>query len=189
MWAHPEEAVRVVDAREAFEDFARDRSAHLFRLALMLSGWNEAVAQDLLQIALERAYSRRWLLFRDEASAEPYVRRVLVNAAIDWRRALRRRQEQPIDAAEDLGLPDATTLVDDRDLLLRALSVLPSKQRAVLVLRYWEDLSDAEIAAAMNCTVGTVRSQASRALVRLRQQAGAHAAARVRHSKMGEQHE
>src|SRR5258708_39988117 len=86
MWAHPEEAVQVVDAREAFEEFARDRSAHLFRLALMLSGWNEASAHDLLQIALERAYGRRWLLFRDAASAEPYVRRVLGNAAVVWRR-------------------------------------------------------------------------------------------------------
>ena len=189
MWANPEEAVQVVDAREAFEEFARDRSAHLFRLALLLSGWNEAAAQDLLQIALERAYGRRWLLFRDEASAEPYVRRVLVNAAIDWRRALRRRQEQPLDAADGLALQDATALVDDRDLLLRALSALPPRQRAVLVLRYWEGLPDAEIAAAMNCAVGTVRSQASRALARLRQQAGRRASDGVNHSKMGEPHE
>src|SRR5258707_1234438 len=85
MWAHPEEAVQVVDTREAFEEFARDRSAHLFRLALRLSGWNEASAQDLLQIALERAYGRRWLLFRDAASAEPSVRRGLVDAAVVWR--------------------------------------------------------------------------------------------------------
>jgi len=177
-----------VDAREAFEQFARDRSAHLLRLALMLSGWNEAAAQDLLQTALERAYGRRWLLFRDEASAEPYVRRVLVNAAIDWRRALRRRQEHPLDAANRLSLQDATALVDDRDLLLRALSALPPRQRAVLVLRYWEGLSDAEIAATMNCAVGTVRSQASRALVRLRQQAGPDPAGSVNHSQMGEQH-
>jgi RNA polymerase sigma-70 factor (sigma-E family) len=178
-----------VDAGEAFEQFARDRSAHLLRLALMLSGWNEAVAQDLLQTALERAYGRRWLLFRDQAAAEPYVRRVLVNAAIDWRRALRRRREHPLDAASGLSLRDATALVDDRDLLLRALSALPPRQRAVLVLRYWEGLSDAEITATMNCAVGTVRSQASRALARLRQQAGPDPAGGVRQSNTGEQRE
>jgi RNA polymerase sigma factor (sigma-70 family) len=94
-----------------------------------------------------------------------------VNAAIDWRRALRRRREDPLDAAAAVTVEDGTTLVDDRDLLLRALSGLPARQRAVLVLRYWEQLSDAEIAAALNCGVGTVRSQASRALARLRQQA------------------
>lgn len=188
MWPHPEEARPVVDAGEAFEQFARDRSAHLLRLALMLSGWNEAAAQDLLQTALERAYGRRWLLFRDETAAEPYVRRVLVNAAIDWRRALRRRREHPLDAASSLRLQDATELVDDRDLLLRALAVLPPRQRAVLVLRYWEGLSDAEIAASMNCAIGTVRSQASRALARLRGQAGPHPPRDVKQSKIGEQH-
>ena len=178
-----------MDAAEAFEQFARDRSAHLFRLALMLSGWNEAVAQDLLQTALERAYGRRWLLFREETAAEPYVRRVLVNAAIDWRRALRRRQEHPLDAASGVSQQDATELVDDRDLLLRALAVLPPRQRAVLVLRYWEGLSDAEIAVTMNCAIGTVRSQASRAMVRLRQQAEPHTTGGVKHLKIGEQHE
>ncbi len=169
----PEEAFQVVDAREAFEEFARGRSAHLFRLALMLSGWNEAVAQDLLQMALERAYGRRRMLFGGGAPAEPYVRRVLVNAATDWRRSLRRRQEQPLDAAAaGQALQDGTALVDDRDLLLRVLSDLPPRQRAVLVLRYWEEVPDSEIAASLNCTAGTVRSQASRASARLRQQAG-----------------
>ena len=175
-----------MDAAEAFEQFARDRSAHLLRLALMLSGWNEAAAHDLLQTALERAYGRRWLLFRDEAAAEPHVRRVLVNAAIDWRRALRRRQEHPLDAASGLSQQDATELVDDRDLLLRALAALPPRQRAVLVLRYWEGLSDAEIAVTMNCAIGTVRSQASRALARLRQPAALRPTGGVKHLKMGE---
>ena len=187
MWPHSEEAQPVVDAGETFEQFARDRSAHLLRLALMLSGWNEAAAQDLLQITLERAYGRRWLLFRDDTAAEPYVRRVLVNAAIDWRRGLWRRNERPLDAASGLSLQDATELVDDRDLLLRALAALPPRQRAVLVLRYWEGLSDAEIAATMNCAIGTVRSQASRALARLRDQAGPYRARDVEQSKIGEQ--
>lgn len=162
----------AVDAEDAFEEFVRGRSAHLFRLALALSGWNEAAAEDLLQIALERAYRRRRQLFR-EAGAEPYVRRVLVNASIDWRRGIRRRGEQPLtpDAAE-LTAKDHIAQVADRDLLVRALKDLPPRQRAVLVMRYWEDLTEAQIAAALNCSPSNVRSQASRALARLRQQAG-----------------
>ena len=161
-----------MDTRDAFEEFVRGRSAHLFRLALALSGWSEAAAQDLLQIALERAYRRRRQLFRD-AAAEPYVRRMLVNAAIDWRRGLRRRGEQPLAAhAADLIVEDRTAQVADRDLLVRALKGLPPRQRAVLVMRYWEDLTEAQIAAALNCSASTVRSQASRALARLRQLTG-----------------
>jgi len=89
--------VQAVDSRDAFEEFARDRSPHLFRLAMMLSGWNEAVARDLLQVALERACARRRFLFRDGTTPEPYVRRVLVNAAIDWRRAVRHRREESLE--------------------------------------------------------------------------------------------
>jgi RNA polymerase sigma factor (sigma-70 family) len=96
-------------------------------------------------------------------------------------------RERPLDAAARLSLQDGTALVDDRDLLLRALSALAPRQRAVLVLRYWEGLSDAEIAAMMNCAIGTVRSQASRALDRLRQQAKPHPADGVKHARMGEQ--
>ena len=161
-----------MDTRAAFEEFVRGRSAHLFRLALALSGWNETAAQDLLQIALERAYRRRRQLFRD-AAAEPYVRRVLVNAAIDWRRGLRRRGEQPLTAdAGDVIVDDRIAQVADRDLLVRALKELPPRQRAVMVMRYWEDLPDAQIAAALSCSAGTVRSQASRALARLRRVTG-----------------
>jgi RNA polymerase sigma-70 factor (sigma-E family) len=159
----------------AFEEFMRARSAHLLRLALLLTGWNEAVAEDLTQIALERIYRRRRILFgRPDArnSIEPYVRRVLVNAAIDWRRGLHRRPELPLDCAIDVAQPSAGRIADqiaDRDLLLRALASVPQRQRAVLVLRYWEDLSDAEIALTLNCGVGTVRSQASRGLAKLRE--------------------
>jgi RNA polymerase sigma-70 factor (sigma-E family) len=159
----------------AFEEFMRAKSAHLLRLALLLTGWNVAVAEDLTQTALERVYRRRRLLFgRAEArtSIEPYVRRVLVNAAIDWRRGLHRRPELPLDCAMDVAQPSTGHIADqvaDRDLLLRALACVPQRQRAVLVLRYWEDLSDAEIALTLNCGVGTVRSQASRGLAKLRE--------------------
>jgi RNA polymerase sigma-70 factor (sigma-E family) len=176
------------EAEEAFEEFVRGRSTHLFRLALVLTGWNRAAAEDVLQIALERAYRRRWLLFR-EGSAEPYVRRVVVNAAIDWRRVLRRRGEQPLDVAVEVAVADRTNQVADRDVLVRALAALAPKQRAVLVLRFWEDLSDGEIAATLNCSAGTVRSQASRGLTRLRELTGAQPAARSDYSSRGEHDE
>ena len=100
-------------AEDAFEEFVRGRSTHLFRLALVLTGWDRAAAEDVLQIALERAYRHRRLLFR-QGSAEPYVRRVVVNAAIDWRRMLRRRAEQPLDLAAGLAVEDRTGQVGDR---------------------------------------------------------------------------
>ncbi len=176
------------EAEDAFEEFVRCRSTHLFRLALVLTGWNKAAAEDVLQVALERAYRRRWLLFRG-SSAEPYVRRAVVNAAIDWRRALRRRGEQPLDAGIDVAVQDRAGQLADRDVLLRALGALAPKQRAVLVMRYWEDLSDGEIAATLNCSAGTVRSQASRGLIRLRELTGARPAARSEYPDRGEHSE
>ncbi len=161
----------AVDA--AFDEFVLSRSTHLLRLALLLTGWNETVAQDLTQTALERAFRHRRMLFGSGRSAEPYVRKVLVNAAIDWRRGVRRRRELPLDAVVDVAIGDQATEIGDRDLLLRALAGVPPRQRAVLVLRFWEDLSDAEIAATLNCSIGTVKSQASRGLDRLRAVVGA----------------
>jgi RNA polymerase sigma-70 factor (sigma-E family) len=164
----PSQQRTASQADAAFEEFVHSRSAHLLRLALLLTGWNAAAAEDLTQTVLERAYGRRRTLFGSDRAAEPYVRRMLVNAAIDWRRGLHRRAELPLDAAARLEASDRSDAVADRDLLVRALAALPPRQRAVLVLRYWEDLPDAEIAAALNCAVGTVRSQASRGLERLR---------------------
>jgi len=159
------------DAEDSFEEFVRGRSTHLFQLALLLSGQNQADAEDLLQVALERAW-RRGARYR-EGSPEPYVRRILLNASIDRWRWLRRRAEEPFPHS-DHGTPaaDPAGAVARRDLLMRSLATLPPRQRAVLVLRYWEDHSEAEVAAIMGCSVGTVKSQASRGLARLRQLAG-----------------
>ena len=173
---------------DAFEEFVRGRSRYLFQLALVLTGWDKAAAEDVLQVALERAYRRRRQLFR-QGSAEPYVRRVVVNAAIDWRRRLRRSAEQPLDVAVDVAVGDRTGQVADRDVLVRALAALGPRQRAVLVMRYWEDLPDAEIAATLNCSAGTVRSQASRGLARLRELSGETSPARSEYSTRGENHE
>ena len=173
---------------DAFEQFVRGRSMHLFRLALVLTGWDQAAAEDVLQIALERAYRRRRQLFR-HGSAEPYVRKVVVNAAIDWRRVRRRRAEHSLDLASDLAATDRLGQIAERDALVRALTALAPKQRAVLVLRYWEDVPDAEIAAALNCSAGTVRSQASRGLARLRELTGDSPVTRSAYSARGENHE
>lgn len=177
------------DAADSFEEFVRGRSAYLLKLALLLTGENQAEAEDLLQIALERAYRRRAQLFRDR-SPEPYVRRLLVNASIDRRRMLRRRGERPLAAADSgLAVDDRTGEVANRDLLLRSLAVLPPRQRAVLVLRYWEDLSEAEIAGMLGCSAGTVKSQASRGLARLRELAGVPPARPSGYREVHERHE
>jgi len=158
-------------ADESFEEFVRCRSAHLYKLALLLTG-HQADAQDLLQLVLERAYRRRTTLIRGR-DPEPYVRKVMVNAAIDHRRLVRRRSERPLEDAGSRAQPgDPFAQVADRDLVVRWLALLPPRQRIVLVLRYWEDLPEAEVAAALGCSVGTVKSQTSRGLTRLRQLAG-----------------
>jgi RNA polymerase sigma-70 factor (sigma-E family) len=167
----PDAQISSSEAEDDFEQFVRARSAHLFRLALALTGWDRPAAEDVLQVAFERAYQHRRKLFK-QASAEPYVRRIVVNAAIDWRRTRRRRAEQPLDLAADVAVQDQSGHVGDHDVLVRALAALAPKQRAVLVLRYWEDIPDAAIAAMLNCSVATVRSQASRALARLRELSG-----------------
>jgi RNA polymerase sigma-70 factor (sigma-E family) len=174
MRRYPQDSPERDDLTEAFEEFVRGRSAHLFQLALLLTDRNQADAQDLVQLALERAWARRRGISRS-GGPEPYVRRVLVNASIDRRRLLRRRAEHLLgdtgmDTWADIaGVGDPAGLVSRRDLLIRSLAALPPRQRAVLVLRYWEDLPEAEVATTLGCSVGTVKSQASRGLARLRE--------------------
>jgi RNA polymerase sigma-70 factor (sigma-E family) len=160
--------MRTREAEVSFEDFVAARSGSLLRTALLLAGQNRAEAEDLLQLALERAY-RHWGRVSRGGDPERYVRAILANASADrWRRAAR-RAERPL-LASDIGLtvPDRTNEVDNRDYLLRALAGLPPRQRTVLVLRYFDDLSEAETAQMLGCTVGTVKSHAARGLVRLR---------------------
>jgi RNA polymerase sigma-70 factor (sigma-E family) len=177
------------DADDSFEEFVRGRSGYLFKLALLLTRQNRAEAEDLLQISLERAYRRRAVLARDR-SPEPYVRKVLVNAAIDRRRALKRRGEQRLESGDyDLAVDDRTGEIANRDLVARSLARLPPRQRAVLVLRYWCDLSETEIAATLGCTPGTVKSQAARGLARLRELAGVPVAEQPGNREMRKRHE
>ena len=173
------DVISVEDADASFEEFVDGSSARLFTMALLLTGRQRAEAEDLLQGVLERAY-RRWGRICRKGDPEPYVRRMLVNASVDRWRLLRRRHEEPFPAAgiRASGEAGASTVTDqaseiaDRDLLMRALAVLPPGQRAVLVLRFFCDLSEAQTAATLGCSVGSVKSQTSRALARLRQVAG-----------------
>jgi RNA polymerase sigma-70 factor (sigma-E family) len=145
----------------------------MLTMAMLLTGHNRADAEDLLQTVLERAF-RRWRRICRAGDPGPYVRQMLVNASIDRWRLLRHRPEQPLDfggrvtAATGLSGPDQSAGIADHDLLWRALAQLPPGQRAVLVLRYYEDLTEAQTAALLGCTVGSVKTQASRALAKLR---------------------
>ena len=147
-----------------FDDFVVMRSPRLLRTAYLLThDW--ALAEDLVQTALARAWEA-W--HRIEGDPEPYVRRIIVNSYASWWRR-RWTGELPTEVLPERAHPgDAHSGVDERDRLWRALRQLPRRQRAVLVLRYFEDMSEAEIADALGCSLGTVKSQASRALAKLR---------------------
>ena len=162
----PPDVIGVDDS--SFDDFVVGSSARLFTTARLLTGGHRAEAEDLLQGAYERAY-RRWGRISRRADPERYVRQILVNASIDRWRRLRRHPEIPlVPSGADPGTADTAAAVADRDLVLRGLAALPPRQRAVLVLRYFEDLSEAQTALMLGCSVGTVKSQAARGLARLR---------------------
>jgi RNA polymerase sigma-70 factor (sigma-E family) len=150
-----------------FSQFVAASSRRLLRSAYLITG-DLPEAEDLLQTALERAY-RRWPAIRRKDVPEAYVRRILVTTAIDgWRR--RRVSSSPLDEALLPGLPDPVLEgLPGRAALLGCVRELPAGQRAVLVLRYYDDLTETETARVLGCTVGTVKSQHARAMARLRE--------------------
>jgi len=151
------------------ERFLAERADHLLRTAVLLTGDRDA-GEDLLQTAVERLL-RRWSGF--DGDPEGYLRRTLCNLATDgYRRASRWRQKERLLRTEARQTRDVTGDVDLRDAMVRLLLRLPVRQRAVLVLRYWEQLTDAEAAAVLGCAEGTVKSAASRGLARMRELAG-----------------
>lgn len=145
-----------------FEDFVRASYPSLRRLAFLLCAY-WAAADDLVQTALIRC-ERRWPLV-EPAARLAYVRRAVVNAASTWR--LRRRLEAPLSVCD--ALPGDDSGSDDRLTVLAALRRLPLGQRQVVVLRYYEGLPEAEIAAVLGISRGTVKSRAARALGALRE--------------------
>lgn len=151
-----------------YEQFVRAAAPRLTRTAYLLVG-DLGAAEDLVQTALLRT-ARRWRTARDAPTA--YARTVLVNLAKDRRRARSRRvAESPIDGMPPaLGaVPSMEEAVVLRQSLLAAVAALPPRQRAVLVLRYFEDLPVEAVAQTLGCSTGTVKSQTHAALLRLRQ--------------------
>ncbi|MEV2212982.1 SigE family RNA polymerase sigma factor [Streptomyces sp. NPDC050997] len=150
-----------------FDGFVAARSAALFRGALVLTGSRDA-AEDLVQETLERA-CRKWRTISDKDAPDAYVRRIMVNLANDrWRRF--RRTVSQAEGPDRAAPGDQYGQVDSRDQLVRALQQLPMRMRTVVVLRYFHDLSDTEIAADLDISASTVRSQLARGIEKLRSQ-------------------
>jgi RNA polymerase sigma-70 factor (sigma-E family) len=149
-----------------FDDFVRGSATRLLRTAVLLTG-DRGAGEDLLQETYERIYVR-WPRLRGGAP-EAYARKTLTNLATNrWRTRLRRPTEVALAEDHDRPAPDGSDAYAVRHQLLAALQQLPPRQRAVLVLRYFEDLTEAQAAEVLGCSIGTVKSQASRALGRLR---------------------
>jgi RNA polymerase sigma-70 factor (sigma-E family) len=149
-----------------FTEFVVARTRGLMRVAYALTG-DQYAAEDLLQSALAKA-AMRWSHISGDP--EPYVRRILYHDHISWWRRRRRRPETPMaELPERAGPADFAGQTHLRLLLRDALGTLPPRQRAVLILRYLEDRSEREVAELLGCRPGTVASQASRALTRLRE--------------------
>ena len=154
---------------EVFRDFVAARGHALIRTAYLLTG-DQQLAEDLVQTALEKAV-RHWSRIRDPGAAEAYVRRTICRENVSlWRR--RRLTELPTpDLPEPRRAPAASDQTDrfaDRMVLREALMQLGRRQRTVLVLRYFEDLTEQQVAELLGISVGTVKSQAHRALVAMR---------------------
>ena len=155
---------------EDFADFVRARWGSLYRLAYLLAA-SPTGAEDLLQTTLEKAYVN-WRRIGQMEYPEAYVRRMLANTLVSSRRRHWNR-ERPTDALPEVAGDSAEMPVLDRSLLWPLVCALPDRQRAVIVLRYYEDLSEAQIAEALGCARGTVKSQASAGIAALRRAAAA----------------
>ncbi len=153
----------------AFADFVAARSGALHRAAYLMVG-DEQLAQDLLQEALTKTYVA-WPRLRDLGAAEAYTRKAITTTAISWFRR-KRWSEKPTDSLPEGQAAGHDHSVAQREWVWRALLDLPVRQRAAIVLRYYEDLTEAQTAQAMGCAVGTVKSQVSSGLTKLRAQLG-----------------
>ncbi len=162
---------------QAFAAFVVARSGALQRAAYLMVG-DAQRAEDLTQEALVKTYAA-WSRLRDPANAEAYCRRAITTTAISWFRRKGWSHErsvahppEPTAAGGARGVPGHADAVADREALWAALRRLPPRQRAAVVLRYYEDLTEVQTAAAMGCAVGTVKSQVSAAVRRLRADLG-----------------
>jgi len=155
-----------VDAAEErrFREFVSARSPALMRLGYLLTGGDQHAAEDLLQTVLAKA-AARWSHIDDP---EAYVRQAMYRQQVSWWRLAWRRRETVVASAPEVEGVDESHRSDVRLVLRAALARLTPRQRAMIVLRYFEDLPEAEVARVMACSVGTVRSTTNRSLARLR---------------------
>jgi RNA polymerase sigma-70 factor (sigma-E family) len=162
---------RRVRARDEFEAFVAEYGARLLRTAYLVVG-DAGDAEDVVQECLSRV-ARRWPKVRAMDHPAAYARRVVVNLAIDHAaRRNRQRGELTVETDIDAELADPSAAVllgriDDATVLVPVIGQLPPRQRAVLVLRYFEDLTEAQTAEVLGCSVGTVKSATARAILRL----------------------
>ena len=150
----------------AFEVFVREHATDLLRLATLLAAGRQQ-GEELLQDTLAHLYPK-WEMVGSAQAPVAYVRRAMVNRLISERRGPRRNELVVAAVPESRAVSDPAQLVADRHTLMGMLAQLPDRQRAAVVLRYFHDLSDAQIAVILGCREVTVRSLVSRALAELR---------------------
>ena len=151
-------------ARQDFAEFVAARSRQLTRLAYVLTG-DQHAGEDLLQNALVKA-AANW--GRIHTAPEAYVRRIMYREQISWVRRRARRRETVMAQVPEPATADDAASVEARLALRDALLALPPRRRAVLVLRYLEDLPESQVAEILGCSIGTVRSQNHKAVTQLR---------------------
>lgn len=156
----------ATDVGVTFAEYVAARSAALHRAAYLMVG-DVGLAQDLVQEALIRTYVG-WPRLRDPANAEAYTRKAITTIAIDWSRRKARSAERPSGRPPDTAAPGHADDVDQQTWLWQCLLQLPMRQRVAIVLRYYEDLTEAQTAEAMGCALGTVKSTVSAGMARLR---------------------
>lgn len=156
----------MAEVARAFDEFVVARGPALLRSAYLLTH-DTGLAEDLVQDALVRAH-RRWDRHPRAEQPEAYVRRIMVNEFVSWRR--RKSSGEVPGPVPEVAQSDFVGVLAERDLVWRVLAELPRRQRAVLILRYYEGLNDHEIAPLVGCADRTVRSLAARAFQRLRRE-------------------
>jgi RNA polymerase sigma-70 factor (ECF subfamily) len=155
---------------EEFRQFVTARTPSLLRTSYLLVGGDWALAEDLLQVALTKTYLS-WGRIRDRGALDAYVRATLATTATSWWRR-KWLGERPTEVLPEGAFDDGSSQVDERDALWSLVRSLPARQRAVLVLRFYEDMSEADVARTLGIAQGTVKSTTSRALAALRVQLG-----------------
>lgn len=152
---------------DSFEDYVNTHGDTLLRFAYVLSG-DRYLAEDLVQEVLAKIH-RRWHRMEHVEQRNAYIRSAIVRQFLSWRRRLSSRERPVSGVPERSGTgPDTANAHADREAMWQMLATLPARQRAVLVLRFYEDMSDAAIAEAVGCREATVRTHAARGLARLR---------------------